>query len=164
MAEINLASKGLKRKKPQTVQKQIKKATPAQLKDFEEAISSVIEQSQDPDPDDALYSDIDSSDGNILYDSQTVVGDCVDGDGAGCKHTDDQLDHQYASCYRPRDRAYATEVEAELLLKFLEIAESVDDIDVDEKLHLIPKTTKKTLMMYISLLLISSVRMSLSTL
>ena len=30
---------------------------------------------------------------DILYDSETVVGDCVDDDGAGSKRTDDQLDH-----------------------------------------------------------------------
>ena len=84
---------GLKRKKPQTVQKQFKKATPAQLKDFQEVICRVIDPSQDPDPDDALYSVIDSSDQDILYDSQTVAGDCVVGDGVESKRTDDQLDH-----------------------------------------------------------------------
>ena len=60
------AKKGLIRKKPQTVQKQFKKNIPAQLKDFEEAICIVIEQSQDPDPDDALYSVIDTSGEDIF--------------------------------------------------------------------------------------------------
>ena len=82
-ARKSLTKNGLKRKKPQTVQKQFRKATPALLRDFEEAISSVIEQSQDPDPDDVLYSDIDSSDEYILYDSKTVASDCVVGNGEG---------------------------------------------------------------------------------
>ena len=52
-------------------------------------------------------------------------------------------------------------------LKFLDIADSVDDIDVDEKLQLIPKTTSKTLealKMYNPMLLTSIVRSSPSTL